>query len=138
MVDPTSHAGEQKEQPASVTFDETVKDGGANDEGGQETDQYTQYDELEDEHPVGTSNISQTGPSMTQATTNEELYKDELTRGSIDRPYIVADRKGSGADCTVPMYFFEKADGTTAINLGTANRKNHECDVRLDGLSAKE
>ena len=49
MVDPTSHAGEQKEQPASVTFDETVKDGGANDEGGQETEQYTQYDELEDE-----------------------------------------------------------------------------------------
>ena len=57
---------------------------------------------------------------------------------SINRPYIVVDRKWSCADRTVPMHFFEKANGTTAINLRTANRKNHECDVRLDGLSAKE
>ena len=30
------------------------------------------------------------------------------------------------------MHFFEKANGTTTINLRTANRKNHECNVRLD------
>ena len=135
MVDPASDSAEQKSQLTCVTFDETVK-GNATDKGGQD-DQLTQYDEVEEEHPTEASNSSQTCPSLTQVTTNKDLYGDKSTRGSINRPYVLGNKKENGADRIVPLHFFETADGTSTITLGTANRENHECDVRLDELSAK-
>ena len=134
----------------------------ANVKGAAEQECFTQHDESDDEHQAGAADVKDAAEeelftqhdefeeknqaeavespskfclSLTQCVSNETLYADKSTRGSIRQPYVVV-KKEKSAEATFPVHFFEDPEGTSTIKIGGAFRDN-SCNVCLSALNAK-